>query len=193
MDGVNYLRLKDAHKCCSCLISVSDVTQRIGQVEEHTNEGKSFMVLTALFAHYGVQVVYNDNFNAEAMEFVHNNQGEEFVAQMYIDKLCGLYETGHWIFRDSDIEFLNDKGSFSKMNYLAQTHESSNGLVLYAAKVVAADSQIVNYKTCIGWMTDAQLQEFQVCLFAMSWASPRYMEAYQYVQACKLAREVSHE
>ena len=193
MDGVNYVRLKDAHKCCSALISLSDATHRIGMVNEHTNESKSFMVLTALFAHYGVQVVFNDNFNAEAMEIVHNNQGEQFVAQMYIDKLCGLYESGHWIFRDSDIEFLSDKGTFGKMNYLAQTHESSNGLVLYAAKVVAADSQIVNYKTCIGWMTDAQLQELQVCLFAMSWASPRYFEAYKYVQACKLAREMSHE
>jgi len=113
MDGVNYLRLKDAHKCCSALISLRDATQRIGKVNGHTNESKSFMVLTALFAHYGVQVVYNDSFNADAMEIVKNNQGEEFVAQMYIDKLCGLYESGHWIFTDSDIEFLNDKGSFT--------------------------------------------------------------------------------
>jgi hypothetical protein len=189
MDGVNYALLKQGAKSCSALISLSDATNRIGKVNEHTNESKSFVVLTALFAYFGVQVVFSNNFNAEAMEIVINNQGDEFIAESYIITLCALYESGHWIFTDSDIEFLSDKSTFAKMNYLANTHESSNGLILYAAKVVAADY----YKTCIGWMSDAQIREFQTCLFAMSWVSPKYMEAYKYVQACKLARGVSHE
>lgn len=189
MSDVSALRVKDAFKRCTALISVRDVTIRIGQVNERTYEQKSYDVLTALFAHHGVQVVYVDTPLAETMEIVINNQNDSWPPQEVIEILVRYYESGVWIMKDSDIKFLEDKKKFKELPV-----GSDDAMLFYAAKIAVMDAaHPINYRTCIGWMNNYWARELQTYLFSFAWASNPHKIAYRYVQECLTARESSNE